>query len=150
MFLKFGIQDFRGNEQRDSGLQLGMGCRIWPFYSVSHGKQDPGSPVSKNVQWNLVVTFLDNVVIMVERNRRNKLRANFWVIKDLKISAHISSGNLYSTEKRHFSEVRGLKKLWLGSGWAKTVVRITGLGGNFGRDGGIEEPYWGPTFYTEA
>ena len=50
---------------------------------------------------------------MVERN---KLRAYFLVIKDLKISAEISSGNLHPTEKRHFSEVRGLKKIMIGIG----------------------------------
>ena len=30
--------------------------------------------------------------------------------------------------------------------WPIKTVGITGLKKNFGRDGGIEEPYWGPSF----
>ena len=48
-----------------------------------------------------------------------------------------------------FVEVRGLKKIMTLPGrdrdWAKTAVGITGLRENFVRDGGIEEPYWGPS-----
>ena len=48
-----------------------------------------------------------------------------------------------------FIEVRGLKKIMTSLGrdrdWAKTAVGITGLSENFVRDGGIEEPYWGPS-----
>ena len=29
--------------------------------------------------------------------------------------------------------------------WPIKTVGITGLKKNFGRDGGIEEPYWGPS-----
>ena len=32
--------------------------------------------------------------------------------------------------------------------FVETVV-ITGLRENFGRDGGIEEPYWEPSVYTD-
>ena len=50
-----------------------------------------------------------------------------------------------------FVEVRGLKKIMTSPGrdrdWAKTAVGITGLRENFVRDDGIEEPYWGPSFY---
>ena len=32
-------------------------------------------------------------------------------------------------------------------GWAKIAVGITGLRENFVWDGGIEEPYWGPSLH---
>ena len=32
--------------------------------------------------------------------------------------------------------------------WPITTVGITGLKKIFGRDGGIEEPYWGPSLVT--
>ena len=31
--------------------------------------------------------------------------------------------------------------------WPIKTVGITGLMKNFGRDGGIEQPYWGPSKY---
>ena len=65
-----------------------------------------------------------------------------------KISAQICSGNLHPTENAFFFvELRGLKKIMTSPGLdlAKTVVEITGLRENFVRDGGIEEPYWGPS-----
>ena len=43
----------------------------------------------------------------------------------------------------------GLKKIMTSPGrdrdWAKTAIGITGLSKNFVGDGGIEEPYWGPS-----
>ena len=78
---------------------------------------------------------MNDVVVMVERNRRNKLTANFSVTKDFKISAQICSGNLYPTENAFFVEVRGLKKNFdRDRDWAKTALEITGLRDNFGRD----------------
>ena len=59
---------------------------------------------------------MNDVVVMVERNRRNKLTANFSVTKDFKISAQICSGNLYPTENTFFVEVRGLKNFLIGIG----------------------------------
>ena len=59
---------------------------------------------------------MNDVVVMVERNRRNKLTADFSVTKDFKISAQICSGNLYPTENAFFVEVRGLKKILIGIG----------------------------------
>ena len=54
---------------------------------------------------------MSDVVVMVERNRRNNLTANFSVTKDkCNISAQICSGNLHPTENAFFVEVRGLKK----------------------------------------
>ena len=32
--------------------------------------------------------------------------------------------------------------------WPIKTVGITGLKKNFGRDGGIEEPYWGPSKFV--
>ena len=92
---------------------------------------------------------MNNVVVMMERNRRNNLTANFSVTKDqcINISAQISSWNLHATENAFFRQGKGLEKNYDLTGigiWAKTSVGITGLRENFVRDGGIEEPYWGP------
>ena len=44
---------------------------------------------------------------------------------------------------------KGLKKYDRDRDWPVETVGITGLRENSGRDGGIEEPYWGPSnIYT--
>ena len=52
---------------------------------------------------------------------------------------------IHSKDLPSFFEKWEFKRMWLGSGLADKTVGITGLRENFGRDGGIERPYWGPS-----
>ena len=97
---------------------------------------------------------MNDVVLLVERNRRNNLTANFSGDQRSAQGSvlRFAVGSYIQLKIPFFVEVRGLKKLQVDQDWdwAKTAVKNTGLRENFVRDGGIEEPYWGPSQPAQA
>ena len=85
---------------------------------------------------------MNDVVVMVERNRRNNLTTNF-SRDQRRIQRSVlrfTVGSYIQQKMPFFVEVRGLKKIY-----ELTGIGI-GLTENFVRDGGVEEPYWGPSW----
>ena len=62
------------------------------------------------------------------------------------MSTQICSGNLHPTKNAFFRRDKGLEKNYELTGIGIGLKQRSGLRENFVKDGGIEEPHWGPSY----